>query len=687
MHTSIINIIKKFSRPLKRLESIHQINYRYLLPESVYQFNEYKKYRYNDKSYDLYGWNNDALIDIYPTYSNIVDNTDLPKSWLDYINTIMSVTHVKKMIVLIYNKKNNKFINSLHFNKNNIELIEDNITHTVTNKWIKATGLKNFIMEDTILDILNKNYKNENIVIKKEENDLVIDERLKMGNDFESAIIDTIIKNHYMHFVKISESYEARNIEKYKRTLIEMQKGTPIIHQAVLHDPTSNIYGCVDLLLRVDWINKLFNQSYPIDDKNKLYYVVVDIKFHRLQYNSDNRTIRNEGMLKVFKSQLYIYNKALGYAQNYTPEHAFILGRGWVKSNIENGIVITEKNSDPFDKLGIIDFMGNDFDIAKKSEDGIKWINELNNNIFDETKPTYNHSYPNMNNPMDGGKKRKRSIAEENHELTLIGYIGVKHRKIALESGITNYMDENLNAEKLGLSGKTEKIINTLIDNQRKLEKPIKGNYVCPEKRDVEVFLDYEYMYSFEEDTNIPYLCGIGYVNNISTGSNEQNENILSTRHSRPWNFSHILLDDISMISRYKMCLNTIENLENIKATHIYTWSDVDKRLLINESKKYDLYDRIKHIEWIDMYKFCLNNYINFKGAKRYGLKEIGRALNENNLTDLKWKNNLSSSSLVGARKHYYKNMKWDTKNLVYYNEIDCRMIHEILYNLRLYEN
>jgi len=365
MRTSITNIIKKFSKPLKRLERIHQINYRYLLPESVYQFNEYKKYRYNDKSYDLYGWKDDAIIDIYPTYSNIVDNNDLPKSWLEYIDTIMKVTYIKKMIILIYNKKNNKFINSLHFSRNNIELIEDNVTHTVTNKWIKATGLKNFIMEDTILDVLNKNYKNENI-IKKEENDLVIDERLKMGTDFETDIIDTIIKNHYMHFVKISESYEARNIERYKKTLIEMQKGTPIIHQAVLHDPISNIYGCVDLLLRVDWINKLFNQSYQIDNKNKLYYVVVDIKFHRLQYNYDGRTIRNEGMLKVFKSQLYIYNKALGYSQNYTPEHAFILGRGWVKTNIENGIVITEKNSDPFDKLGIIDFVGNDIDIAKK---------------------------------------------------------------------------------------------------------------------------------------------------------------------------------------------------------------------------------------------------------------------------------------------------------------------------------
>ena len=135
------------------------------------------------------------------------------------------------------------------------------------------------------------------------------------------------------------------------------------------------------------------------------------------------------------------------------------------------------------------------------------------------------------------------------------------------------------------------------------------------------------------------------------------------------------------------MCKDIIKILENIKATHIYTWSGVDKRLLLNESKKFNLQDSINKIEWIDMYNFCLNNYINFKGAKRYGLKEIGKAISTNKLTNIYWKKNLSATSTVGAKKHYFKNIKWNPVNIIDYNETDCRMVYEILYNLRKYQN
>jgi len=558
----------------------------------------------------------------------------------------------------------------LHFS-NAPKLTEYNLTHKVSSEWVKATGLKNYIMDDTILDIIDKNktdtIENDNIVT---EDTQLYNELISLGIEFERDIIDTLVSKYYLNFTKICESYEARDINKFKATLIEMEKGTPLIHQAVLHDPISKIYGCVDLLVRSDWLCKIFANYIPEEEPiDPTHYVALDIKFHRLQYNSDGKTLRNEGMMRVFKSQLYIYNKALGAMQNYLPKHAYMLGRGWTKSNIENGVILTEKNSNAFDKPGLIDFEGNDNYIAIKSEQGLKWLSELKNNNFDETKPRYDHCYPNMNNNVQlSGKKRKSSIAEEQNELTLIGYIGVKHRKIALENGISSFKDPKINGGMVGATGKTEKIINTLLENQ-KLDQPIKGEYKCPSVKEVEVFLDYEYMYSFKTDENIPYLCGIGYVIDSI------------------WKFEYVLLEDISVESRNKMCKKIIEILEQIKSTHIYTWSDVDKRLLTNESKKFNLDNRIVDLKWIDMYRFCLNNNINFKGARGYGLKEIGRVLKENKLTELKWDRNLSSSSTVGAAKHYYKNIKWNPQNIIDYNEVDCKMTHEILKNLRLFEN
>ena len=118
----------------------------------------------------------------------------------------------------------------------------------------------------------------------------------------------------------------------------------------------------------------------------------------------------------------------------------------------------------------------------------------------------------------------------------------------------------------------------------------------------------------------------------------------------------------------------------------IYTWTDTDRRIFVEQCNKFKLLDEIKDIEWIDGYKFCLDNRINFKDARGYGLKEIGLILNKHKLTEVNWVNNLSKSN--GAYKYYMDNQKWPEKEgVLYYNEIDCKIIYEIFKNLRKFQN
>jgi hypothetical protein len=713
-----MNLLPFFKRPVSNLVHIHTKNYRHLLPESIHLFNIYQKFFDNDKSYDLYGWKDDILIDIYPTYKSVLTYNNLPISWCNYINEVMRVTKMKKMDILVYNLKYNKYTNVIHYIYD--ENTEDNINKininswTVTDKWITASSTKNYIMEDTILDILNKKDKiEENITHKRKRQDvedisedeninkkarysiecinnekiqsIKIDNksdekiRMDMGNIFERDIIDQLIKKYYLDFIKIAESYHASSIEKYNNTINAMKKGIPIIHQGVLHNPEKEEYGCVDLLVRADWIEKIFNMKYPnllerAEKIDNIHYVVIDIKFHKLQLNSDKLTIRNEGMIKVFKSQICVYNNALGVMQGYLPKHAFILGSGWTLSKIEKGQTITEKCYNPFDRCGVIDFEKKDLDIVEKTEEARKWLRELNENEFDESLPKYNHNYPNMSNVYDSQYKEiKSSISEENKEITLISYLTPKNRKIAIENGITNYLDKNITSEKLGLKGKTGEVVETLLNNQKELDKPIKGNYKVPEQLEVELFLDYEFFYNFITHETIPYLCGIGIVK-------KENEN---------WIFENVLLEDVKEVSMEKMCKKIIEiiktNYTNNKI-RIYTWTDTDRRIFTEQCKKFNLLDKIKDIEWIDGYKFCLDNRINFKDARGYGLKEIGLRLNNHKLTEVNWVNNLSKSN--GAYKYYMDNQKWPEKEgVLYYNEIDCKIIYEIFKNLRKFQN
>ena len=703
-----MNIIEEFKRPGSRIIRIHSVNYRYLLPESVNLYNVYNKFYKDGKSYDLYGWKNDVLIDVYPTYHNITTKNQLPITWRNYIDDVMCATKIQKMDILIYNLRFKKFTNVIHYKSQeetiNINSITLNGTHKITDSWVTASNIKNYIMEDTLLDILNKKRKrsisfsdeeNENIIkedkqnIIKEENQNIIKEenkkdersdemiRMDMGNIFERDIIDQLIKNYYLDFTKICESYDAKSIDKYNNTLKEMRIGTPIIHQAVLHNPQKEEYGCVDLLIRIDWMNKIFNMQnfnlYEKEEKKENIYVIVDIKFNKLQLNVDRITMRNEGMMKVFKSQLCVYNNALGVMQGYLPKYAYILGSGWSISKIENGKTIVEKCNLPFDRCGIIDFLKKDIEIVVKTDEARKWLKELHENEFDEEKPKYNHNYPNMSNVHDHPhKKRKTEIAENKKELTLISYVTPKNRKVGIENNIDNYLHDNINSEKLGIKGKMGEIVDALLNNQKDLDKPIIGLYTVPEKNQIELFLDYEFFYNFSTYETIPYLCGIGSVN----------------KDDDEWKFNNIVLENISNTCQKQMCEETIAIIKRVSQKNkirIFTWTETDKRILTDQCQKFNLLDEIKDIEWIDGYRFCLDNRINFKDAKSYGLKEIGLILNKHNLTSVNWKSNLSKSN--GAYKYYVNNKKWIEKECVlYYNEIDCQMIYEIFKNLRKFQ-
>lgn len=61
-----------------------------------------------------------------------------------------------------------------------------------------------------------------------------------------------------------------------------IKKGIPIIYQGVLHDQKNKVYGLPDLIVRGDFINKIFNAEIDVytDKKsiNNYPYYIIDIK-------------------------------------------------------------------------------------------------------------------------------------------------------------------------------------------------------------------------------------------------------------------------------------------------------------------------------------------------------------------------------------------------------------------------
>lgn len=98
-----------------------------------------------------------------------------------------------------------------------------------------------------------------------------------------------------------------------------------------------------------------------------------------------------------------------------------------------------------------------------------------------------------------------------------------------------------------------------------------------------------------------------------------------------------------------------------------------------------------QNVIWIDMCKIFEKEPIVIKGSYRFKLKHIGNAFYKNNLIDTKWDDGAMSDgfrAMLEAIKLYRSDevMSYDHhlyKDIILYNEVDCRVIWEIVRYLR----
>ena len=133
------------------------------------------------------------------------------------------------------------------------------------------------------------------------------------------------------------DAADSRDLGKAEETFAAMQRGESIIYQGVVRDAATRTYGSPDMLVRSDILADLFPDTVEESEAGAAapdlgsapwHYVVVDIKFTTLRLLV-SRGIQSGGSTRAYKAQLYIYNRALGRLQGYTPPASYILGRSW----------------------------------------------------------------------------------------------------------------------------------------------------------------------------------------------------------------------------------------------------------------------------------------------------------------------------------------------------------------------
>lgn len=574
------------------------------------------------------------------------------------------------------------------------------------NKMVSASSVRNYLLKDTLSDwlkhyhILNiHKYKNKNIYAKimKKTNDnrnnnkkyknncsnKFLNYIMNQGNKFEEKVYNEL-KNKY-NCVKVAESYQVRDVEKFKYTIECMKKGYDIIYQGVFHSYKYNLYGCPDLLVRSDKLKHIFNCDIVSDYKSShlglnYHYVVIDVKHSTIQMASNGINIINSNSVPAYKGQVYIYNKILGEIQDYEPQYGYILGKKYQFKNYNNYNYLNQ--------LAVIDYHNYDSKYIEEVDKAIKWLirvreEGMNWNMY--PLPSIPELYPNMK--VNNYNNIKEKINNEIGEITNIWYCGIKNRDNCHNKDIYSWKDNNCNSDTLGFkSGKKAKIINNIININRNDKENIYldelYNYDWDNFSDnkKEFYLDFETM-----DKNMSNLTGGSnqFIFMIGIGWEENNK----------WMFKCFYLQELNE-SEERRILNEFFNFIKKKEEEfnqeslLLHWTKAEPRFLEKSCSKYNLNYKIKDINFFDLYDLFVDNYITIKGCFNYSLKNVSRAMHQNNMINTLWdKNNPCSNGLNAvfyANEYYNNNYNKDIiNNIVNYNEIDCKVMYEILKYLR----
>lgn len=598
------------------------------------------------------------------------------------------------------------------------------------NTWVSATATYNYMMKDPLLDWLKHHHTSlskrntayapiiaESLQQQSSEYNFTT-YIMNQGKAFEKKVMKLITKKFGAHRIaNIYGETGARDPKKVQATLDAMKAGIPIIYSGVLHDVKRQTYGIPDLLVRSDWLNFLVRESaIPKELQNRAapklgrryHYRVVDIKFTGLLLRADASRILNAASFPAYKAQLLIYNWALGELQGYTPQQVYILGRRWRSTSKGE----TRTYDACFDKLGIIDYAGTDEKYVAKTEHAVAWIKEVRTPEAAEwdiiNYPlARSELYPNMCNTHDHPwRPVKERIAQESKELTSLWMVGPKNRDIAIASGVCQWTDPRCTPEVLGINGPiTSRVLRDILDINQHSDVLIKPAYVKNNIGDwktpdeVEFFVDFEscngvvanikFLPAARTSTVI-FMIGVGYVD----------------PKTHKWVYHRFVTHRMTYEEEERICGEFVDFIThtaqqyNVRTPRCFHWAAAENTMWADVVQRHgEVADswRTWEWDWIDMLTIFKHEPIVIHGCMSFGLKSVAAAMKRHGFIKTSWNSELEcvdgQSAMVAARKAHNEARKLGCsmaqipvlRDIIEYNEVDVKVLEEILTYLRRY--
>ncbi len=653
-------------------------------------------------------------------------NTPKRKLEEDIVEPIIEPTRqvIKRQKKSKVNKENNSENSKLWECLNSEPMIDGVLIDDKENNLflVSPSKLSNYLLKDPILDWIELYYSKqldittvENYTNEIQEERSKLNTLFKFGLEFEDKIFENLKSAYKTDTIQISYGRSDLNRTKFQETIDAMKSGIPLIFQAVLYNDINKTYGIADIVIRSDWINKLFGKtqidefdeaiSAPNINANNYHYRVIDIKWTTIQLCSNGLYLRNESRIPAYKGQLAIYNCCIGNIQGYFPNTAYIMAKSWKYESC--GEKFSGWNT--FDTLGHIDYGGFDKTYIRETAKAIEWVRNLrlNGSTWSCNPPTVPELYPNMCNTNDTPyHKIKKEIANNIHELTELWMVGPRHRIIGHTNGIYSWKDERCCPKLLGINGAKigptlEKIININNSTDRIIDPDIIENndFDWQNESELDFYVDFESITNCltqnTDDMNIRnsklestiiFMIGV-----VFKSGNTYDYKVFTLDKLTKDNEKKIITDFFKFINSHTKEYNTNHNKKSVP--RFFHWGNAEQALINSANIRHGncWTNNILNTYWVDFCQIFRNVPIVINGAKNFSLKEIGKAMHKHGLLRGVWDKAGPSNGLdamMDAIKYYGNKIPNDQNNtkikmITEYNKIDCEIVHDIVTYLR----
>ena len=429
----------------------------------------------------------------------------------------------------------------------------------------------------------------------------------------------TLVRLHGTPAAEVTrlQEYQRARSAAHRESVASALAGNHSCH--FLQDSANLVSVCVDYVMTGQAIESASPAQFSLE--HDAQYPVV-VRHVAVRYAANGRTLLNTPVSRFIKVQLACACNALGARKG------FLVGKNgaWAE----------------------VDMLGADKSVAQTAQTAAAWAHHVTATAHQMSidPPSDRRLYPNMcvTSQDPRAQALKKELALQNHELTLIRGIGVKHRNAALDAGMRSYEDPRVCAEVLNIRGAAATVVDTIL----RANQPLAGAQTTRTMSVMsgcmrgDVFIDIETLSFMSDDVpDMVFMVGLGY----GTDTFE------CVRAPAP-----TLDGERSVLDRM------LAVLRKVRARRLIHWGAYEVCIFQKVQQRHGL-DFMGEYEWVDMCKMVERSGFCPRNAFSFSLKSIVPAMYGLGMIGVVWDSSCTDGmeAMVGA---YYAYMSNDAATL-----------------------